>query len=206
MPRPPSPRLIYDARNTTLDVLEEVTQVLDLGADGVVLHVMFTKDGRPVVSGRPLFRFGKSLKSAKSLASGDAQEMYPLEKIMSVLAGVAEIYLDVAEPSRLLGFIKPAWDVYLVTNEPPAAGGPRWVYRLLKPFDVVKAKSAEAVYFDVSGGFPAQSHVNFARSRGLKTMIGPLHSAVEINQAAKLGIGRVVTTKKDLLKGSHTKH
>lgn len=199
MPRHPTPHMIYDATSTPHDVLDEVVDALHQGAAGAVLRVAFTGDGKPVVTGRPLLRLGRSLRSVRALPAAEAEGAYPLEKIMSILSGTGEFYLETAEPERLLPHIKPSWDVYVITNAPPPRDGPRWLYRVTRPADVVKAGGADAVYFDVSGGFPTPRHVKYASSRGMKVLIGPLINYLEVKQAATLGITWVVTTAKELI-------
>jgi hypothetical protein len=199
MPRYPTPDVIYDAKNTTFDVLDEVLAVFEKGAAGVVLHVVFTEDDRPVVTGRPLLRLGRGLRSVRSLSASEADGVYPLEKMVSFLSGVGEIYLETADPERLMAHVKPSWDVYVITDTPPPEDGPRWVYRVTRPVDVVKAPHARAVYFDISNGFPTARHVKYALSREMKIMIGPVTSPLEVKQALSLGITRVVTLSRELI-------
>ncbi len=199
MPRYPTPDVIYDAKNTTFDVLDEVLAVFERGAAGVVLHVVFTEDDRPVVTGRPLLRLGRGLRSVRSLSASEANGVYPLEKMVSFLSGVGEIYLETADPERLVAYVKPSWDVYVITDTPPPEDGPRWVYRVTRPVDVVKAPHARAVYFDISNGFPTARHVKYALSRKMKIMIGPVTSPLEVKQALSLGITRVVTLSRELI-------
>jgi hypothetical protein len=105
MTRYPTPDVIYDAKSTTFDVLDEVLAVFERGAAGVVLHVVFTENDRPVVTGRPLLRLGRSLKSVRSLSVSEADGIYPLEKMVSLLSGLGEIYLETADPERLTAYV-----------------------------------------------------------------------------------------------------
>jgi hypothetical protein len=199
MPRHPTPDVIYDAKNTTFDVLDEVLAVFERGAAGVVLHVVFTEDDRPVVTGRPLLRLGRGLRSVRSLSASETDGVYPLEKMVSLLSGVGEIYLETADHERLVAYVKPSWDVYVLTDAPPPEDGPRWVYRVTRPVDVVKAPHARAVYFDISNGFPTARHVKYALSREMKIIVGPVTSPLEVYHALSLGITRVVTLSRELI-------
>jgi hypothetical protein len=164
----------------------------------VVLRVVFTEDNRPVVTSRPLLRLGRCFKSVRSLSVSETDGVYPLEKMVSLLSGLGEIYLETAEPERLVAYVKPSWDVYLITDTPPE-DSPRWVYRATRPSDVVKAPHARAVYFDISNGFPTARHVKNPLSRKMKIMIGPVTSPLEVKQALSLGITRVVTLTNRLI-------
>jgi hypothetical protein len=161
--------------------------------------VVFTEDDRPVVTGRPLLRLGRVLRSVRSLSASETDGVYPLEKVVSFLSGLGEIYLETADPERLVAYVKPSWDVYVITDTPPPEDGPRWVYRVTRPSDVVKAPHARAVYFDISNGFPTARHVKYALSRGIKIMIGPVTSPLEVKQALSLGVTRVVTLSRELI-------